>query len=209
MNLQNPPKLSDQQLIRKNARTGLAVFAVIVFMIGLSFASVPLYNLFCKMTGFDGTTQTAAVLPDTILDRIVTIKFDAATGRGMPWDFNPEMREISVRLGEKGLAAFHAKNKAGRPVTGTAVYNVTPLKAGIYFHKIQCFCFDAQTLQPGQDISMPVMFFIDPSMNDDPDMQDVRSITLSYTFYEAESNELEDALEAFYNDEGSAIQSPD
>lgn len=175
-------------------------------MVGLSFASVPLYNLFCRMTGFDGTTQTAATLPDHILDRTITIKFNASTGPHMMWDFKPELREIDVRLGEKGLAAFHAKNRSNTVTAGTAIYNVTPFKAGKYFHKIQCFCFDEQALQPGQDVSMPVMFFVDPALNDDPDMEDVKVITLSYTFYPVESKELEDALDAFYNEDAPAIQ---
>ncbi|MBK7363296.1 MAG: cytochrome c oxidase assembly protein [Micavibrio sp.] len=201
-----PPSPTQQDLIRKNARTGLAVFAVFLFMVGLSFASVPLYNLFCRMTGFDGTTQTAAALPDHILDRTITIKFNASTGPHMMWDFKPELREIDVRLGEKGLAAFHAKNRSNTVTAGTAIYNVTPFKAGKYFHKIQCFCFDEQALQPGQDVSMPVMFFVDPALNDDPDMEDVKVITLSYTFYPVESKELEDALDAFYNEDAPAIQ---
>ncbi len=209
MNPPGPPLPPDQDLIRKNARTGLAVFSVILVMIGLSFAAVPLYSLFCKVTGFDGTTRTATTLPDNILDRTVTIRFNADTGHGMMWDFRPELLETTVRLGEKGLAAFHAKNRLATPSAGTALYNVTPLKAGKYFHKIQCFCFDEQILQPGQDVSMPVMFFVDPSMNDDPDMEDVTSITLSYTFYPAESKALEAALDAFYNEDSPAIQGTD
>jgi cytochrome c oxidase assembly protein subunit 11 len=201
-----PPLRTQQDLIRKNARTGLAVFAAFLFMVGLSFASVPLYNLFCRMTGFDGTTRTAETLPDKVLDRVVTVKFNASTSREMVWDFKPELREIDVRLGEKGLAAFHAKNRSNKATAGTAIYNVTPFKAGKYFHKIQCFCFDEQALQPGQDVSMPVMFFVDPAMNDDPDMEDVTAITLSYTFYPVESKELEDALDAFYNEDNPAIQ---
>ncbi len=168
-------------------------------MLALSFASVPLYSLFCKITGFDGTTQTAAALPGIVLDRRITVKFNADTGRGLDWDFRPEMREIDVRLGEKGLTAFQARNRGNKAAGATALYNVTPYKAGKYFHKIQCFCFDEQTLAAGEDVSMPVLFFVDPSLDEDPDMDDVKTITLSYTFYRAESNELEDALDAFYN----------
>ena len=175
-------------------------------MIGLSFAAVPLYGLFCRATGFDGTTRTAAALPGKVLDRTVTVKFDANTDRHLPWEFRPEQREITVHLGQKGLTAFLARNKKTVPTTGSALYNVTPLKAGQYFHKIQCFCFSEQTLQPGQEVSMPVLFFVDPAMNDDPNMQDVTVITLSYTFYPAESRTLEDALEAFYNGKAPAIQ---
>jgi cytochrome c oxidase assembly protein subunit 11 len=186
-------------LRRKNARTGLTVLAVVVGMVGVSFAAVPLYDLFCRVTGFGGTTQTAEALPGVVLDRTVTINFNADTDRGMPWNFEPEQRRIDVKLGQKGLTAYHAHNNATTPVTGTAVYNVTPLKAGKYFHKIQCFCFGEQTLKPGEDVAMPVMFFVDPKMNDDPNMDDVKTITLSYTFYKAESQALDQALEVYYN----------
>ncbi len=196
----------DSQLVRKNARMGLTVLAVVIGMAGLSFASVPLYRLFCAATGFDGTTRVAAALPGTVLERTVTVKFNTDTGRGMPWDFKPDLREISVHLGEKGLASFTAHNKLPRITAGTALYNVTPPKAGRYFQKIQCFCFDKQVLQPGEKVSMPVMFFVDPNMAADPNMADVDTITLSYTFYEADSKELEDALTGFYNEPSSGIQ---
>lgn len=195
----------DDELIRKNARTGLLVLGVVAFMIGLSFASVPLYTMFCKVTGWGGTTQTAQALPGNILERRVLIKFNADTGRNMHWEFKPEQREISVRLGERGFTAFYAHNLAVKASGGTALYNVTPLKAGKYFHKIQCFCFDEQILQPGERVSMPVLFFIDPAMDTDPNMQDVETITLSYTFFPAQSQELDAALEAFYNS-GETVQ---
>ena len=188
---------SNDDLVQKNARTGLIVLAVV--LIGLAFASVPLYSLFCRVTGFGGTTQTAAALPDRIIDRIVTVKFNADTGLNMPWEFKPDLREVDVRMGERGLASFTAHNKTTTPVAGTALYNVTPPKAGQYFHKIQCFCFDQQILAPNQKVSMPVMFYIDPAMDDDPNMKDVKVITLSYTFYESETEELESAMEGFYN----------
>ena len=189
-------------LTKKNARMGLIVLAVVFGMVGLSFASVPLYRLFCQVTGFAGTTQESVTLPDTVLDRVVTVKFDANTSRDIMWEFTPEEREIKVNLGQKGLTAFSAYNPAQTPSTGTALYNVTPLKAGAYFNKVQCFCFDEQTLQAGERVSMPVLFYIDPAMNDDPNMDDVHTITLSYTFFPAETKELEDAIEAFY-DEGT------
>ncbi len=188
-------------LARKNRRLGLIVLAVVAFMIGLSFAAVPLYSLFCSVTGFGGTTLTAAALPDAdqILEREVTIKFTAETNAKLPWDFHPEEREIIVKLGQRGLTAFSAENKAGHPTTGTAIYNVTPLKAGKYFNKIQCFCFDEQTLQAGEKVSMPVLFYVDPKMNEDRNMSDVKTITLSYSFFPANTKALEDATEAFYN----------
>lgn len=187
------------ELVQKNARTGLMVLAIVLSMVTLAFASVPLYDLFCRVTGFSGTTQVASQLPDQVLERKVTVKFNADKGRGMPWEFSPDIREVDVHIGERGIASFTAANPLPNPVSGTAVYNVTPLKVGKYFHKIQCFCFDKQTLAAGEDISMPVLFFVDPAIADDPLMDDVSTITLSYTFYKSETEELESALEAFYN----------
>ena len=192
--------LTNEELARKNARTGLTVVAVVVAMIALSFASVPLYDLFCRVTGFGGTTQVADALPGEVLNRVVKIQFDADTSRNMPWYFEPDQRSVEVRLGERGITAYTARNKMQKPNAGTAVYNVAPAKAGKYFHKIQCFCFDEQILGPGQEVSMPVLFFVDPSMNDDPNMNDVHTITLSYTFFPANSKALDDALEAFYDE---------
>lgn len=193
-------KPDQDELTRKNARLGLMVLGVIFFMGALSFAAVPLYRMFCQITGFGGTTQVAESLPDTVLERRVAIRFNADTGRNMGWTFRPEQHEIEVQLGQKGLTAFYAANPASAPTTGTAVYNVTPPKVGKYFHKIQCFCFDEQTLQPGESMSMPVLFYVDPAMDQDPNMNDVKTITLSYTFFKTESKELEEALDAFYND---------
>lgn len=188
-----------EQLRRKNAKTARRVFLIVAAMVGLSFASVPLYNLFCRVTGFGGTTQVSAALPDQILDRSVTIRFDANTARNLPWEFRPEVLETSVKLGAKGLTNFIAMNESKNPVTGTALYNVTPLKAGKYFHKIQCFCFNEQVLQPGERVNMPVMFYVDPKMQDDPLMDDVTTITLSYSFFKIDTPELDQAWEAFYN----------
>lgn len=183
---------------QKNRRILITVFAVVAIMVGVSFAAVPMYRLFCQVTGFGGTTQTAQELPDQILDREVVVHFNAATAPNMPWIFKPEERSITVKLGQRGLTAYRAKNKLDMPTSGTAIYNVTPLKVGKYFHKIQCFCFDEQTLAAGEEVDMPVLFFVDPAMNDDPNMNDVKSITLSYTFYPADSKELEQGLEEFY-----------
>ena len=185
----------------KNTKTLLTVFAVVIGMVGLAFASVPLYNLFCRVTGFGGTTMVSTALPDKVLEREVTIKFDANTSRNMNWTFKPEKHQETVKLGQQGLIAFIAENKDSRPTAGTALYNVTPNKVGQYFQKIQCFCFDEQILKPGEEMQMPVLFYIDPKMADDPDMEDVKAITLSYTFFPAESEELDKALEAFYNAE--------
>ncbi len=187
----------------KNTRTLLSVFAVVFAMVGLAFASVPLYDLFCRVTGFGGTTQVGGV-PDKILEREIRVTFNADTSPRLPWRFKPEQRDITVKIGQEALIAYHASNKADTPTAGTAIYNVTPPKAGKYFHKTQCFCFDEQVLVPGQEMNMPVIFYIDPSLADDPNMDEVRQITLSYSFFPAESKELEDALEAFYNDTSEA-----
>ena len=194
------------EMSKKNAKTGLIILAVVIGMCAMSFAFVPLYDLFCRVTGFSGTTQVAENLPDQILERQVTIKFNAQTNKNLPWDFKPEQREVRVQLGQRGLTAYNATNKESIPTAGTAVYNVLPLKVGKYFHKIQCFCFDEQILKPGESMNMPVMFYVDPAMNDDPLMEDVDTITLSYTFFVAESEELDSALEAFYNDETVDLQ---
>lgn len=196
-----PPESENDHaaVTRKNARMGLMVLGVVLGMAGLAYASVPLYNLFCRVTGYGGTTQVSEALPDHILNRTVIVKFNTDTAPNMLWDFKPEQREITVKLGQKGLASFYAHNRTSSPSTGTALYNVTPLKVGKYFHKIQCFCFGEQTLEPGQSVSMPVLFYVDPAMNEDRNLDDVEVITLSYSFFNAQSKELEEATEAFYN----------
>lgn len=175
------------------------VLLIVVMMTGLAFASVPLYRLFCQVTGFGGTTMMAASLPDRELDRKVTVRFDANTSRNINWYFKPEKQTEEVRLGQQGLITFVARNRSKLPSVGTALFNVTPLKAGKYFQKTQCFCFDEQLLKPGEEMMMPVVFFVDPKMDEDPEMQDVDHITLSYTFFPASSEELDKALEEFYN----------
>lgn len=175
------------------------VLGIVFGMVTLSFASVPLYDLFCRVTGFGGTTQVSESLPSEVIDRQMRIQFNADTSRQMVWEFGPEIRSVNVNVGERGLVNFIAHNPADSPTAGTAVYNVTPLKAGKYFHKVQCFCFDEQILQPGQEVNMPVMFFVDPAIDDDPNMEDVETITLSYTFFKTDSSELDQALEDFYN----------
>ncbi len=184
---------------RRNARVGLAILALVFVMAGLSYAAVPLYSLFCKTTGFGGTTQVSKSLPDHVVERSVRIRFNTDTDPHLPWDFRPERSEISVKLGQKGLIVFLAYNKSAESITGTAVYNVTPPKAGKYFNKIQCFCFSEQTLAAGQRVSMPVVFYVDPALQNDPNMADVKSITLSYTFFKADTKALEKAIEGFSN----------
>ncbi|WP_448203334.1 cytochrome c oxidase assembly protein [Azospirillum sp. sgz302134] len=175
----------DDKIRRRNSLIGIALFGLVAGMVGLAFASAPLYSLFCQVTGFGGTTQRAKAAPTKVVDRTVTIRFNSDVNDALPWSFRPEQREVKVKLGETGLANYRAESRAAKPTVGTAVYNVTPDKAGIYFNKIQCFCFDEQVLEPGQAVDMPVAFFVDPALADDPNMEDVTTITLSYTFFRA------------------------
>ncbi|MBP2291959.1 cytochrome c oxidase assembly protein [Azospirillum rugosum] len=175
----------NDKIRRRNRLFGIALFGLVAGMVGLAFASAPLYSLFCRVTGFGGTTQRAEAAATRIVDRTITIRFNADVNNALPWNFQPELREVKVKLGETGLANYRAENRSAKPTVGTAVYNVTPDKAGIYFNKIQCFCFNEQVLEPGQQVDMPVAFFVDPALADDPNMEDVGTITLSYTFFRA------------------------
>ena len=181
--------MSRQPRNSNNRRTALALFAVVGGMVGLSYASVPLYQLFCQVTGYGGTTQvsdaTAKAVPAAMQGKTVTIAFDANVARDLNWNFRPEQRRVTLHAGEQALAFYSAKNEESTPVTGTASFNVTPHKAGIYFTKIDCFCFTEQTLQPGQQVDMPVQFYVDPEFFTDPNTKDVREIVLSYTFHRA------------------------
>lgn len=183
----------------RNKRTVRWVLGVVVAMVGLSYASVPLYNLFCRMTGFDGTAKLAEAAPDHELARTITVKFNTDTAQDLPWNFKAEERQITLPVGRKALINFRAENYTNAPVTGTAVYSITPAKAGKFFRKIECFCFGEQLLTPGQTMDMPVIFFIDPAIADAPDLDDLTTITLSYSFFRTESERLEQALQEFYN----------
>ena len=152
-------------------------------MLALAYASVPLYQMFCQATGFAGTTQRAAAPSATILEKLITIRFDATVAPGLGWTFEPVEGTKSLRIGETGLAYYRATNTSARPITGTATYNVTPDQAGIFFNKLECFCFTEQTLQPGQSIDMPVSFFVDPAIVNDATAGGFDRITLSYSFY--------------------------
>jgi cytochrome c oxidase assembly protein subunit 11 len=168
----------------RNAATGLVLAGVALGMVGMAFAAVPLYSLFCQVTGYGGTSQVAVSAPGAVSGRMMTVQFDASTAAGMPWKFKPAQRQIKVRIGEEQLAFYTAHNPLKRTVMGTATYNVTPHKAGPYFSKIDCFCFTEQVLEPGQSVEMPVSFFVDPDILKDPGLDDVKTITLSYTFFE-------------------------
>ncbi len=171
---------------RKNRAFAVTLFAVAGAMVGLTFASVPLYRLFCQVTGFGGTPRVgAAVEAVPVSERTITVFFDANVNASLPWQFRPVQRRMRVRAGETVLAFYRASNESQGPLTGTATFNVTPYKAAIYFSKVDCFCFTEQRLEPGQVVEMPVSFFVDPAIFSDPDTREVRSITLSYTFFRA------------------------
>ncbi|WP_252260401.1 cytochrome c oxidase assembly protein [Erythrobacter aurantius] len=175
---------------RKNVRTGSLAFLGAVAMLGLGYASVPLYDLFCRVTGFGGTTQVASEADANAAAAVgtmreISIRFDASTARDVPWDFRPARSTDTVRIGQRDIATYVAKNNSAVPITGTATFNVEPAQAGIYFNKIQCFCFTEQTLEPGQEVNMPVLYFVDPAILDDEVIGDIEQITLSYTFHRA------------------------
>ena len=168
-------------------RTLVQLVAVVITMGSLSFAAVPFYDWFCRVTGFGGTTAVADSGSDVILDRTVKVRFDASLEQGMPWTFKPVVPSMEIRIGETGLAFYEAHNPTDRPVAGTASYNVFPYAAGGYFTKIECFCFTEQVLAPGETAIMPVTFFVDPEIVKDPEGQFVKEITLSYTFFPAKT----------------------
>jgi cytochrome c oxidase assembly protein subunit 11 len=170
-------------------RTGLVAGAVALGMVGLAYASVPLYRMFCQVTGFGGTTARAAAAPGeaamkALGGKSIKVRFDGNV-RGLPWQFAPEARQVTVKIGQQNMAFFRAQNIAGEATRGTATFNVSPESAGRYFAKIQCFCFTEQQLAAGQSVDMPVVFYVDPAILDDPDAKDIDEITLSYTFFPA------------------------
>ena len=174
---------------RRNGTTVTLLAAVVCGMVGLSFASVPLYRLFCQATGFGGTTQRAASAPGPVAGAVVTVRFDAATAPELGWEFRPLETAVRVHPGEQREVLFRAVNRGAETVTGTATFNVTPTKTGIYFDKLQCFCFNEQQLKPGESRDMGVVFFVDPDLLTDPGTSDVRTITLSYTMFRAPQSE--------------------
>jgi cytochrome c oxidase assembly protein subunit 11 len=180
---------------QKNLRVAATAASVFVGMIGLTYASVPLYSMFCKATGFGGTTQRADVAPETATDKFVTIRFDANTAGSLGWNFHPVQSLMKVKIGEPNQAHYSATNMTRKKLTGSAVFNVTPAEAGAYFNKIQCFCFTEQTLKPGESADFPVEFFVDPAMLDDPDSKSISEITLSYTFFPVDKPDAVSAAE--------------
>ena len=169
--------------VRSNTRVAAGAGLIALTMLGLAYASVPLYQIFCQVTGFAGTTQRATKAPETILDKTITVRFDSNVSSGLSWSFKPVQRTVSVKYGENVLAFYRATNTSDKPVTGTATFNVAPEAAGAYFNKIECFCFTEQTLKPGESVEMPVSFFVDPDMIKDRSARSITQITLSYTFF--------------------------
>ncbi len=173
---------------KANRKLALACAAGFFGMIGVSYAAVPLYKIFCQVTGYGGTTQRAEQAADKILDRVITVRFDANIAGGLPWEFKPKQREMRVRLGEVAQAHYEAHNLFDTPFRGRATFNVTPLSAGAYFNKMECFCFTDTELKPGETLDMPVVFFVDPDLDEVSQLAKVESITLSYTFFPIDSD---------------------
>jgi cytochrome c oxidase assembly protein subunit 11 len=182
----------------RNARVAWGLAAVVGGMLALAFASAPLYDLFCRATGFGGTPQVAQQAAQgaerPVLARTVNVRFDANVDANLPWRFQPLEREVKVRLGEEKLVFYRVTNVSQRPIVGTSTYNVTPETAGPWFNKLQCFCFTEQLLMPGQSVDMPVVFFVDPEMDKDRRYDNVRTVTLSYTFFEAKTERAKTLL---------------
>lgn len=185
------PQSETRTVQRSDRKVALMCVAGVVTMGCLAYAAVPLYQMFCQVTGFGGTTQKAAKAPDVVFDRTVRVRFDANVSSKLGWTFVPEQRTVDAHIGENMLVFYRATNTSDRRVTGTATFNVAPEAAGLYFSKIECFCFKEQTLEPGQSIEMPVSFFVDPSMVMDPEASRLKEITLSYTFYPVEGAKAE------------------
>jgi cytochrome c oxidase assembly protein subunit 11 len=179
-------------LCRRNRRLGLGIAGFAAGMVGLAFASVPLYQLFCRVTGYNGTVQIAGTAAPGPGEQAVNIRFNATVHPALPWRFAPAQGTMRLRVGEEGLAFYRARNLGGAPVTGVATYNVTPEVAGKYFHKTACFCFERQTLEAGQEMDMPLAFWVDPRMAQDPNTAGIRTITVNYSFFRS----LDDAERA-------------
>ncbi len=180
---------------RRNRRLAVIACAMPIAMLGLAYASVPLYRMFCQATGFAGTTQRAEAAPKQATDRLITVRFDANTAESLGWNFHAVQTVMKVKIGEQNMAHYSATNTTGKELTGSAIFNVSPDEAGAYFDKIQCFCFTKQTLKPGETADLPVVFFVDPAILDNPDSKAISEITLSYTFFPADKPETVSVIE--------------
>ncbi len=174
----------------KNKRAGFILAGLVAGMVGMAYAAVPLYEIFCQVTGYGGTTKKAEASEAPILDRTMSVRFTANTHRDMPWVFAPSQLTQVSKIGQQQIASYDAYNPTNKRITGTAVFNVTPFKAGAYFSKIDCFCFTEQTLEPGEKVEMTVTYYVDPAIADDPNLDDVTEIVLSYTFYTTSFEEV-------------------
>lgn len=180
---------------RKNARLAVVLTGVAFGMVGMSYAAVPLYQIFCQVTGYGGTTQRAEAPSQTAVDQTITMRFDANTSPALKWTFKPLTPATTIRLGENRMAMFVAKNDTDKPLWGTATFNVSPEAAGVYFNKIECFCFTEQLLQPGESVEMPVSYFIDPDILKDKDAGHLSQLTLSYTFFPLKKDDASQAAD--------------
>ncbi len=187
--MSNAPQKNGSGQTGKERANGVIVgscLAFVVGMTGMAYAAVPLYDMFCKVTGYNGTTKRVEQASDVILDRTIEVTFDSNTASDLPWEFKPVQRSINPKIGETVQVEFKAKNLSSKPTTGQAVFNVTPMQAGAYFNKVQCFCFTETTLQPGEEMTMPVVFFVDPEIANAVETKGLNTLTLSYTFYARE-----------------------
>jgi cytochrome c oxidase assembly protein subunit 11 len=178
-----PATQDDKRKMRGNLVVAAACVTFIGAMVGVTYASVPLYKLFCQVTGFGGATRQVDEASQKVLGRTITVRFDANVSPGLAWEFQPEQRDVTMRIGETTKIAYTAKNIFNTPSRGKASFNVVPELAGAYFNKLECFCFTDTTLKPGQSLDMPVVFFVDPEIVNEPDLKDIKTITLSYTFF--------------------------
>lgn len=187
----------EKQRARSNRIVAASCLTFFAGMVGMAYAAVPLYEMFCRVTGYGGTTQRVEQYSDRVLDRTITVRFDANVSGGLPWDFKPVQRSVELRIGETTQVAYEARNVFTKPTAGRASFNVSPSLAGAYFNKVECFCFTDTTLQPGESMDMPVVFYVDPAIVDVPELAKLKTITLSYTFFPI------DAPVAVAPDEGS------
>lgn len=192
--------MTREELQRRNKKTGMIVLGVIAGMVLLSYASVPLYRIFCQVTGYGGQANMGKEATGEIFDREMTIRFNSDVNPNLPWEFKSDVPSIKLKVGQEALVTFTARNLSREAVAGTAMYSISPMATGVYLNKTQCFCFNYQLIAPGETVQFPVVLHIDPKIMEDRQQEDVKTMTLSYTFFKADSPELEEALEAFYND---------
>lgn len=182
--------------LSRNQQVALAVVGVFIIMVGMAYAAVPAYRKFCQVTGFDGSVRRADAAPEDVLNREITIRFDANTSADLPWKFKPQQVSQTLKIGETGIAYYIAENRSDHPIVGKATYNVQPAKAAWVFRKIECFCFTEQLLQPGEEVLMPVTYFVSPEIAEENNLDDVETITLSYTFFPDDKADMEQLLAA-------------